>query len=146
VTSSKYLHLHPLNTTNNVPERAAGMANNASSPIQTKTTDGEGEERPTNILSPQHTEEDNRFLVMDLSVHLNDVHATVPLFTRDISYVSNALIRPIVAYINNKKAFIPVNCRVVKRASEFAGSWTVYDSGLMEDLSREVSVESLCGT
>ncbi|KAK5008335.1 Mitochondrial distribution and morphology protein 31, mitochondrial precursor [Cryomyces antarcticus] len=74
---------------------------------------------------------------MDLHVHLNDVRAAVPLFTRDLSYVNNALIRPIVAYINSKKAFIPINCRVVKRASEFDGSWTIFDSGLMDDLSRE---------
>ncbi|MCJ1397144.1 Mitochondrial distribution and morphology protein 31, mitochondrial precursor [Xylographa trunciseda] len=82
-------------------------------------------------------EEDQRFLVMDLRVHLNDVRAAVPLFTRDISYVNNALIRPIVAYINSRNTFIPINCRVVKRASEFDGSWTIYDSGLMDDLSAE---------
>lgn len=83
-------------------------------------------------------EDDKRFLVMDMRVQFNDVRAAVPLFTNDISYVNNALIRPIVAYINSKRTFIPVNCRVVKRASEFDGSWTVYDSGLMDDLSREV--------
>jgi len=83
-------------------------------------------------------EEDHRFVIMDLRVQLNNVHAMIPLFTRDISYVNNALIRPIVAYINSRKAFIPVNCRVVKRASEFDGSWTIFDSGLMEDVSREV--------
>lgn len=83
------------------------------------------------------SEDDKRFLVMDLRVHLNDVRAAVPLFTKDLSYVNNALIRPIVAYINSRKTFIPVHCRVVKRASEFDGSWTIFDSGLMEDLSAE---------
>lgn len=87
----------------------------------------------------QDSEEDKRFLVMDLRVHLNDVRAAVPIFTRDLSYVNNALIRPIVAYINSKRTFIPVNCRVVKRVSEFDGSWTIFDSGLLDDLSREVS-------
>ena len=84
------------------------------------------------------TGDDKRFLVMDLRVHLNDVRAAVPIFTRDLSYVNNALIRPIVAYINSRKAFIPIHCRVVKRASEFDGSWTIFDSGLMDDLSAEV--------
>ncbi|KAL0258352.1 Mitochondrial distribution and morphology protein 31, mitochondrial precursor [Diplodia seriata] len=84
------------------------------------------------------SEDDKRFLVMDMRVQFNDVRAAVPLFTSDISYVNNALIRPIVAYINSKRTFIPVNCRVVKRASEFDGSWTIYDSGLMDDLSREL--------
>lgn len=88
------------------------------------------------------SENDNKFIIMDVRVHLNDVRAAVPLFTKDISYVNQALIRPIVAYINSKKTFIPVNCRVVKRATEFDGSWTIYDSGLMEDLSREVCIFS----
>jgi distribution and morphology protein 31 len=83
-------------------------------------------------------EEDSRFVIMDVRVHLNDVRAAVPIFTKDISYVNNALVRPIVAYINSKKTFIPVNCRVVKRVMDFDGSWTTYDSGLMDDLSREV--------
>ncbi len=84
-------------------------------------------------------QDDARFIIMDLRVHLNDVRAVVPLFTSHISYVNNALIRPIVAYINSKRAFIPVNCRVVKRVSDFDGSWTIFDSGLMGDLSREVN-------
>jgi distribution and morphology protein 31 len=87
-------------------------------------------------------EEDKRFVIMDMRVHLNDVRAAVPIFTRDISYVNNALVRPIVAYINSKRTFIPVNCRVVKKVSEFDGSWTLYDSGLMEEVSREVSLFS----
>ncbi|KAJ8105092.1 hypothetical protein OPT61_g10387 [Boeremia exigua] len=84
------------------------------------------------------SDEDARFVIMDLRVHLNDVRAAVPLFTRDISYVNNALVRPIVAYINSKRTFIPVNCRVVKNARDFDGSWTLYDSGLMEEVSREM--------
>ena len=95
------------------------------------------------VAKPVEKEEENRFVVMDLRVHFNDVRAAVPLFTRDISYVNNALIRPIVAFINSKRAFIPVSCRVVKRYSEFDGSWTLYDSGLLEDLSREVSLPRL---
>lgn len=82
---------------------------------------------------------DKRFLVMDLRVHLNNVRAAVPIFTRDLSYINNALIRPIVAYINSKRTFIPINCRLVKRVGDFDGSWTIFDSGLMDDLSAAVS-------
>ncbi|CAE7178007.1 MDM31 MDM32 domain containing protein [Pyrenophora teres f. teres] len=82
--------------------------------------------------------EDNRYMIIDMRVHLNDVRAAVPIFTRDISYVNNALVRPIVAYMNSSRTFIPVNCRVVKRVSEFDGSWTLYDSGLMEEVSKEM--------
>lgn len=102
--------------------------------------------RTADLKAPEHRaaysekisqEGDKRYLVMDLRVHLNDVKASVPLFTRDLSYINQTLIRPIVAYINAKRTFIPVTCRIVKRASEFDGSWTIYDSGLMEDLSVE---------
>jgi len=84
------------------------------------------------------SDDDTRFLIMDLRVHLNDIRAAVPIFTKELSYVNNALIRPIVAYMNSRKTFIPIHCRVVKRASEFDGSWTIFDSGLMDDLSAEV--------
>ena len=87
---------------------------------------------------PRSTE-DRKFLVMDLRINFNDVRAAVPLFTRDLSYVNLTLIRPIVAYINSRKTFIPINCRVVKRVGDFDGSWTLFDSGLMDDLSAEVS-------
>ena len=90
------------------------------------------------VFTPHLLKEDRRFIVMDLRINLNDVRAAVPIFTRDLSYVNNALIRPIVAYINSRNTFIPINCRVVKRISDFDGSWTVFDSGLMADLSAEV--------
>ncbi|KAJ5084341.1 hypothetical protein NUU61_008920 [Penicillium alfredii] len=92
---------------------------------------------------PQRSDEESesassanrRFLAMDLRLHLNNVRAVVPIFTRDLSYINNALIRPIVAYINSKRTFIPINCRLVKRVGDFDGSWTTFDSGLMDDLS-----------
>ncbi len=90
------------------------------------------------VVPKNEKNEDKQYIVMDLRIHLNDVRAVVPLFTRDLSYVNNALIRPIVAYINSRRTFIPINCRVVKRLSDFDGSWTVFDSGLMDDLSAEV--------
>lgn len=107
---------------------------------ESTTNDNNDSAAPTSAppsVSNTGSEDDKRFLVMDLRVHLNDVRAAVPLFNKDLSYVNNALIRPIVAYINSRKTFIPVHCRVVKRASEFDGSWTIFDSGLMEDLSAE---------
>lgn len=82
-------------------------------------------------------DEDRRFLIMDLRIHLNDVKAAMPLFTKDMSYVNQALVRPIVAYINAKKTYIPISCRIVKRISDFDGSWTIFDCGLMDDTSAE---------
>ncbi|KAL8843628.1 MAG: hypothetical protein Q9170_000132 [Blastenia crenularia] len=106
---------------------------------QSTIIENEGSTTSPVVTSARDTasEDDKRFLVMDLRVHLNDVRAAVPLFNKDLSYVNNALIRPIVAYINSRRTFIPIHCRVVKRASEFDGSWTIFDSGLMDDLSAE---------
>jgi distribution and morphology protein 31 len=87
--------------------------------------------------APQTSEEDRRYLIMDLRISMNDVKAAVPLFTKDMSYVNQALVRPIVAYINAKKTYIPISCRIVKRASDFDGSWSIFDCGLMNDMSAE---------
>ncbi|KAF3397321.1 Mitochondrial distribution and morphology protein 31 [Talaromyces pinophilus] len=89
----------------------------------------------TPSLIPVGDENDKRFFVTDLRIHLTNVRAVVPLFTKDLSYINSALIRPIVAYINSRHTFIPIHCRLVKRLSDFDGSWTVFDSGLMDDLS-----------
>ena len=77
-------------------------------------------------------------VVVDIDLRFRDLKAAVPIFTSDLSYVNNALIRPIVAYINAKKTYIPIGCRIVKHATDFDGSWTVYDCGLMDDISAEV--------
>ncbi|KAK5729819.1 Mitochondrial distribution and morphology protein 31, mitochondrial precursor [Elasticomyces elasticus] len=109
---------------------------------------------------PRQRSETEPLLILDLSLHLNSPRAALPaLFPKDLSYVNAALIRPIVAYINsrpitsynphtnntsslapkNSQSFsIPIQCRIIKGVSEFDGSWTVFDSGLMGDLSREV--------
>ncbi|RHZ62681.1 mitochondrial distribution and morphology protein [Aspergillus thermomutatus] len=89
-------------------------------------------------LADTPSSDDRRFLVTDLRLQLNNVRAVVPLFTRDLSYINNALIRPIVAYINSRRTFIPIHCRLVKRLGDFDGSWTTFDSGLMDDLSAAV--------
>lgn len=85
-------------------------------------------------------DDERRYLIMDLRIHMNDVKAAVPLFTKDMSYVNQALVRPIVAYINAKKTYIPIGCRIVKRASDFEGSWSIFDCGLMNDMSAETYV------
>lgn len=80
----------------------------------------------------------NKYVVLDFRVQLNNSRAAVPLFTPDLTYVNNALIRPIVAYINSRETYIPINCQVVKNFEDFEGSWTLYDSRLMDDLSAGV--------
>ena len=76
--------------------------------------------------------------MLDLTLRLNNVRALVPFQAPELSYVNYALIRPIVAYINLRNAFIEIKARVVKLLADFAGSWTVYDSLLMDDISELV--------
>lgn len=40
-----------------------------------------------------------RQVSIEIDLRFRDLKATVPLFTRDLSYANNALIRPIVAFI-----------------------------------------------
>ncbi|KAL0632953.1 Mitochondrial distribution and morphology protein 31, mitochondrial precursor [Maublancomyces gigas] len=98
---------------------------------------GRKEEEKANEGEKENEKRVEKYIVMDLRIQLNDVRAAVPIFNTELSYINNALIRPMVAYINRRKTYIPINCRVVKRQSEFDGSWTIYDSGLMDDLSAE---------
>lgn len=80
----------------------------------------------------------SKYMVVDLRVQLNNSRAAVPLFTSDLTYINNALIRPIVAYINSRDTYIPINCRIIKKYDDFEGSWTLYDSRLMDDISAAV--------
>ncbi|KAJ2986053.1 hypothetical protein NUW58_g5215 [Xylaria curta] len=145
VTSNRYLQI-----LDGPSRRREEVIVNESSPIQDAdvlnvaelTNDTQPISRDNSVTStpnpPSSDEEPPRYLVMDLRIHLNDVKATVPVFTSSLSYVNQALVRPIVAYINAKRTYIPIGCRIVKRASDFDGSWTIYDCGLMDDTSAEV--------
>lgn len=148
VTSNRYLHIL------DKPRRDEEVIFNAPNHLQSDDVPENAE--PTTTHTPSEpvpksnqdetivsTTEDTddkppRYLVMDLRIHLNDVKASVPVFTSNLSYVNQALVRPIVAYINAKRTYIPITCRIVKRASDFDGSWTIYDCGLMDDASAEV--------
>ncbi|KAF9976600.1 Mitochondrial distribution and morphology protein 31, mitochondrial precursor [Actinomortierella ambigua] len=77
-------------------------------------------------------------LVMDFEFRFNDTKASVPLRTDSMSTWSNAMIRPIVAFINSNRTSIPIRFRVEMDLSEFDGSWTQYDSNLMYTMSDEM--------
>lgn len=95
-----------------------------------------------------HTDSvDNPKVVIDIDLRFRDLKAAVPLFTSDLSYTSNALIRPIVAFMKSvtpqrcfvcahntfhsaNRTLIPIYSRVAKDLSEFEGSWTMWESKL----------------
>ncbi|KAK0741932.1 mitochondrial distribution and morphology proteins-domain-containing protein [Apiosordaria backusii] len=145
VTSNRYLQILDTNS-NRRREREQNIINNSRPYLvhhDENLSSGEIPSAPLPASAHHHPsptqEEVSGYLVMDLRIHLNNVRAAVPLFNNPhISYVNQALVRPIVAYINAKRTYIPVNCRIVKRVTDFDGSWTVWDCGLMDDISAEV--------
>jgi mitochondrial distribution and morphology protein 31 len=60
---------------------------------------------------PPNTAGDVSDVVMYWRIKLNDAKASVPLTTPHISYLNNALIRPIVGYMNANHTSIPLSFR-----------------------------------
>ncbi|KAF9010600.1 mitochondrial distribution and morphology protein family 31/32 [Cyathus striatus] len=81
----------------------------------------------------EEKEEDIPKVIIDIDLRFRDLKAAVPIFTNDLSYVNNAFIRPIVAFMNANRTLVPIRCRVVKDLGDFDGSWTV--TGLMDEIS-----------
>ncbi|EKM80591.1 hypothetical protein AGABI1DRAFT_119189 [Agaricus bisporus var. burnettii JB137-S8] len=80
-------------------------------------------------------EEEELKIIVDMDLRFRDLKAAVPIFNRDLSYVNNAFIRPIVAFMNANRTLVPIHCRIVKKLSDFDGSWTMWESGLMDEIS-----------
>lgn len=94
---------------------------------------------PSNSFPTAGAGGSGKYCHVAMSVNLNDVRAAVPLFPKELSYINIALIRPIVAYLNSRRgAYIPVSFSVIKPLDNFDGSWSIFDCGLMDDLSAEV--------
>ncbi|KXN90943.1 Mitochondrial distribution and morphology protein 31 [Leucoagaricus sp. SymC.cos] len=64
-------------------------------------------------------------VVIDMDLRFCDLKAAVPIFTNDLSYVNNAFIWPIVAFMNANRTLVPIHCRMVKNLGDFDGAWTV---------------------
>ena len=76
-------------------------------------------------------------LSMHLKLNLNNLRASVPLRTEDLSYANNALIRPLVGYMNAHNLRIPLEFHLDMNREDFDGAWTLYDSGLAVAISSE---------
>ncbi|KAI8387979.1 mitochondrial distribution and morphology protein family 31/32 [Radiomyces spectabilis] len=82
--------------------------------------------------------DDAKKFIMDIDFRFKDSKASVPLQAPELSYLSNAMVRPVVAYINRNKTIVPIKCRVVMDLSNFDGSWTGYDSTLVDHISEQL--------
>lgn len=94
------------------------------------------------LRAPQGAEgddrEDNLKVIIDIDLRFRDVKAAVPIFAKDLSYVNNALIRPIVAFMNANRTLVPIHCRVVMDLGDFDGAWTMWETGMMDAISLKV--------
>ncbi|KAF8514207.1 mitochondrial distribution and morphology protein-domain-containing protein [Hysterangium stoloniferum] len=103
-------------------ERIPGQRQLAKPPLSAPADDSEYEHVP-------------KQLSVDIDLRFRDLKAAVPIFTSELSYVNNALIRPIVAFINANRTLVPIHCRILKDLDSFHGSWTMWETGLFEDIS-----------
>lgn len=120
------------------------------------------QERENEMEAPSSVEdEEDKIVSIDLDIRFRDLKASVPVslfsqlathgasglipfsvslqyFTSDLSYINNALVRPIVAFINRNRTLIPIRCHIDLGLSEFNGSWTTYDVGILDRMSEQV--------
>ncbi|KAL1405003.1 Mitochondrial distribution and morphology protein 31, mitochondrial precursor [Vanrija albida] len=87
---------------------------------------------------PSRTQEDRRQLTIDIDLRFRDLKAAVPVFTSDLSVTNNALIRPIVAFINANRTLMPIHAQVHADLTDFDGSWTLFETGLMSSISEQI--------
>lgn len=59
----------------------------------------------TAFTSPSEQDKEPK-MVIELDLRFRDVKAAVPIFTSDLSYVNNALIRPIVAFMKYAACYL----------------------------------------
>ncbi|WVF66215.1 hypothetical protein IAT40_000955 [Kwoniella sp. CBS 6097] len=82
--------------------------------------------------------EERRQVVVDIDLRFRDLKAAVPIYTTDLSVTNNALIRPIVAFINANRTLVPIHCQVAADLNDFDGSWTLFETGLMTSVSDQI--------
>ncbi|KAL2914308.1 Mitochondrial distribution and morphology protein 31, mitochondrial precursor [Polyrhizophydium stewartii] len=79
----------------------------------------------------------HRDVVIHWRVKLNDLKASVPILNPHLSYMSNALIRPVVAYMNANRTSLPLASSAKMDVNNFNGAWDIYAAGLVDVLSEE---------
>jgi hypothetical protein len=78
-------------------------------------------------------------LSFKVDLRLRNIRAHIPLHNDDLSLLSSALAKPIVAYINEHRPYIPLTCRFQLDRARFDGAWSLQDAGIAEALDHGVS-------
>lgn len=77
-------------------------------------------------------------IVMLWKVKIKDLKANIPKNTESLGYMSTALIRPVVGYMNANKTLIQLSLSAQMDIENFNGAWDVYAAGLADVLSEEM--------
>jgi len=67
-------------------------------------------------------------LTASFDVKLDNLKASVPLKPQELSYMTSALIRPVVAFMNSNHTSIPLSFEFELPMDNLDGSWTLFDS------------------
>ena len=75
-----------------------------------------------------------------VNLRFRNIRADIPFPTPHLSYLSGALIRPIVGYINEHRPYIPLSVAFVIPSAAFTGAWTIWEPGIADAMARETAV------
>ncbi|KAI8639909.1 mitochondrial distribution and morphology protein family 31/32 [Parasitella parasitica] len=85
--------------------------------------------------SKQEEQEQDKKFIMDIDVRFKNIKGVVPLKIPEFSYLSSAMVRPLIAYINHNRTILPIKGRIVMDLATFNGAWTIHDSTLGDRLN-----------
>ncbi|KAK8845441.1 hypothetical protein IAR55_006154 [Kwoniella newhampshirensis] len=130
------------------PDDPAAAINASISDVEQSRTNGfiPGQHRlarpplraPSGSTMTEDEQGQQRQVTVDIDLRFRDLKAAVPIYTTDLSVTNNALIRPIVAFINANRTLVPIHCQVAADLHDFDGSWTLFETGLMTSVSNQI--------
>lgn len=79
-------------------------------------------------------------LEMRFDVMFNHLRASAPLYTPELSYINNAVVHPILAYINSHNKHIPLTFYVQLAVPGLEGARSPAEAGMWDAMSGSVAV------
>lgn len=105
-----------------------------------KLYDGDVDTTTTGSLNDQHQDSD-AVMEMRFDVMFNHLRVSAPLYTPELSYLNNAVVHPILAYMNSHSKHIPLSFDVRLMLAALDGARTPTEAGLWTALSASVALE-----
>jgi distribution and morphology protein 31 len=82
---------------------------------------------------------DGATLELRFDVMFNHLRASAPLYTPELSYLNNAVVHPILAYINSHNKHIPLSFEFQLDVTGLAGARSPGEAGMWDALSASVA-------